>query len=387
VYAHCLFCNADLGRNEAIAALPVGRRLAYDAAKGRLWVVCSACARWNLTPLEERWEAIEQAERLYRGTRLRASTDNVGLARVADGVDLVRVGRPLLPEFAAWRYGRQLTERRLRYTLRAAPAAAIGGVGAVVTLGASIYVPALMTPVSALGAPAIIVGGVVAATAMNVVATVIGRMERAARHATLGTAGSVAGRVRTDPDPATPDPATRTRVVVRRGHLAESTIRTREDGELTLDLRHDAGRAELPDAAARRALALLTPALNRAGAGAGVLNEVVRSIAVRGGPEGYLAAMSRWVAKTTRPMSQPPSRWGPDSILPDAGLYALSPAQRLALELVMHDDAERRALDGDLAALETAWRDAEEIAAIADDLVVPRGVQAAWEQLRSRVRS
>ena len=58
MYATCLFCNRPLGHNESIEHFPVGRRLAFDAAKGRLWVVCPACERWNLTPLEERWEAI-----------------------------------------------------------------------------------------------------------------------------------------------------------------------------------------------------------------------------------------------------------------------------------------------------------------------------------------
>jgi hypothetical protein len=101
MYATCLFCHRPLGRNEALEHFPVGRRLAYDAERGRLWIVCRHCARWNLSPLEARWEAIEEAERLYRGTRLRAATDQVGLARVADGTELVRIGRPLRPEFAA----------------------------------------------------------------------------------------------------------------------------------------------------------------------------------------------------------------------------------------------------------------------------------------------
>lgn len=61
MYSTCLFCSEDLGSNEAIEHFPVGRRLAFDAAKGRLWVVCRKCERWNLTPLEERWEAIEDA--------------------------------------------------------------------------------------------------------------------------------------------------------------------------------------------------------------------------------------------------------------------------------------------------------------------------------------
>ncbi len=71
MYRHCTFCAADLGTNEVVETFPVGRRLAFDAAKGRLWVVCQRCERWNLTPLEERWEAVEDAERIFRDARLR----------------------------------------------------------------------------------------------------------------------------------------------------------------------------------------------------------------------------------------------------------------------------------------------------------------------------
>ena len=63
---------------------PIGRRLAFDSAKGRLWVVCGHCARWNLTPIEERWEAVEESERAFRAQRLRAQTDNIGLVRLPD---------------------------------------------------------------------------------------------------------------------------------------------------------------------------------------------------------------------------------------------------------------------------------------------------------------
>ena len=56
MYSTCLFCNGSLGANEAIEPFPVGERLAFDAAKGRLWVICRRCERWNLSPLEERWE-------------------------------------------------------------------------------------------------------------------------------------------------------------------------------------------------------------------------------------------------------------------------------------------------------------------------------------------
>src|SRR5215212_7702739 len=123
MYSTCLFCHGRLGANEVIEPFPVGRRLAFDASKGRLWVVCPQCRRWNLTPLEERWEAIEEAERAFRDTRLRVSTDNVGLARLREGLELVRIGAPARPEFAAWRYGDQLGVRRRGAMLKVAAGA------------------------------------------------------------------------------------------------------------------------------------------------------------------------------------------------------------------------------------------------------------------------
>jgi len=91
VYSTCLFCNQPLGANSTFDSFPVGRRLAFDAAKGRLWVVCKKCERWNLSPLEERWEAIERAEQLYSDTRKRVATAEIGLAKLNDGTELVLI--------------------------------------------------------------------------------------------------------------------------------------------------------------------------------------------------------------------------------------------------------------------------------------------------------
>src|SRR6184192_52353 len=138
MYSTCLFCNQDLGSNEVIEAFPIGRRLAFDAAKGRLWVVCRKCERWNLSPLDERWEAIEQAEQLYSDTRRRVATAEIGLARLADGTELVRIGAPMRPEFAAWRYGDQFGRRRTRQIVIAGAGLAV--VGGVIAGGAVIGV-------------------------------------------------------------------------------------------------------------------------------------------------------------------------------------------------------------------------------------------------------
>ena len=114
MFKTCMFCNRTFGTSEVIEHFPVGRRLAFDAERGRLWVVCRKFERWNLSPLEERWEAVEMCERLFRDTKLRVSTENVGLAKHPEGLDLVRIGQPMRPEFAAWRYGDQFGRRRKR---------------------------------------------------------------------------------------------------------------------------------------------------------------------------------------------------------------------------------------------------------------------------------
>ena len=124
-----MFCTRSLGWNQVIEHFPVGRRLAFDETQGRLWVICRRCLRWNLTPIEERWEAIEECDRLFRTIQTRVSTGNIGIARHPEGLELVRIGVPRRPEFAAWRYGDQLGERKRKTAVSAA--AIMGCVGVV----------------------------------------------------------------------------------------------------------------------------------------------------------------------------------------------------------------------------------------------------------------
>ena len=46
---------------------------------------------------------------------------------------------------------------------------------------------------------------------------------------------------------------------------------------------------------------------------------------------------------------------------------------RLAVEMALHEEQERRALEGELWLLERAWKEAEEIAEISDSLLLPDG--------------
>jgi len=89
--------------------------------------VCKECKRWSLAPIEERWEALDELEKITRDrARLLSQTENIALLR-AEGLEIVRVGRANLAEQAWWRYGTELAKRRKNYkTLSAAGAIGAG---------------------------------------------------------------------------------------------------------------------------------------------------------------------------------------------------------------------------------------------------------------------
>lgn len=55
---------------------------------------------------------------------------------------------------------------------------------------------------------------------------------------------------------------------------------------------------------------------------------------------------------------------------------------RLALEMALHEEQERRALQGELRVLEAAWKQAEEIAGISDNLLLPEGTDDFLDEHR-----
>jgi len=345
VYSTCLFCNQDLGTNSTFESFPIGRRLAFDAAKGRLWVVCRKCERWNLSPLDERWEAIEQAERLYSDTRRRVATGEIGLARLGDGTELVRIGAPMRPEFAAWRYGDQFGRRRTRQML-------IAGAG-----------------VAALGGLAI--GGATIGISIGGFGWAISRLAGVAIH---GSGESIVARIRTEAGSVLP---------VRRRHLAESTLSRGSDGTLAIDLRYKNGQSRFEGPEALRIASLVVPAVNRFGGSRSTVAAAVGEIEQVGGPERYVEQLARRAEVVTAVRGRP-HRFGRKGKMGKTGLYGLTAIDRLGLEMALHEEAERRAMAGELALLEVAWRDAEEIAAIADDMFLPNSVQSSLDRLRGR---
>ncbi len=115
MYTRCLTCATPFEANEQLAHLPHGRRLAFDPQRGRLWAICRTCRRWSLTPIEDRWEALEELEKLATDkARLLSQTDNIALLKVGP-LEIVRVGKAQLTEEAWWRYGRELTSRKRQW--------------------------------------------------------------------------------------------------------------------------------------------------------------------------------------------------------------------------------------------------------------------------------
>lgn len=112
MYTRCLVCASPFEANEQLEHLPHGKRLAFDPGRGRLWVICRACRRWSLAPIEDRWEALEELAKLTTDkAKLLSQTDNIALLR-AGPLEIVKVGRAQLTEEAWWRYGRELTDRK-----------------------------------------------------------------------------------------------------------------------------------------------------------------------------------------------------------------------------------------------------------------------------------
>ena len=66
-------------------------------------------------------------------------------------------------------------------------------------------------------------------------------------------------------------------------------------------------------------------------------------------------------------------------------LFGLIPLEvRLSLEMASHEESERRALEGELHLLEEAWKEAEEIAAISDDLFLPEDISKRLTEMKGR---
>lgn len=330
----CIFCHGALPPNQAIEHFPVGRRVAFDPGRGRLWAVCPSCKRWNLAPFEERWEALEELERAYRDTgRVLASTDNVALIQ-APGVQLVRVGNARLAEEAWWRYGSQMIRRRTRARILSIVEGA-AMVGASIATGGMFY---------------LFMDG-------NVINNLL-RWQKFGSTAWRGEARctrcgkplrdlsfKAARKLRLDRD-AEFDVALqlRCRSCRARGQAGEH----RFEGPVAQHVLRRVVTYQHFQGASEKTVKAATDYIDRIGATEAVARELA----------GTRLRLDDLRAKDRRP-------------------------QAVALEIALNEENERRLLEMELAELEARWRQEEEIAAIADGLLTP---SAGLERIRNLLR-
>ncbi len=323
MYSTCLHCTKDLGANDVIETLPIGRRLAFDASKGRLGVVCSHCAKWNLVPFDTRLETIDACERIFADTRMQYSTDNIGIARVKEGLELVRIGPALRPEYAAWRYGDSFGKRRRRNMLLTA-----GGIAAISGLW--------------LGGPAL---GISMGGAINLfnygnlfymhkrVVIRVPRPDRPPIELTPMLA-SKASLVPWDDGGW----AVRTKVMEPRRFGGKYKSASKEEQFIT-------GPAAVP---------LLGRILGRVNHYGGSTKQVRTAVDL---------------LEERKDLPSLLSRTGPDDWTGKPRAIRKLPNQlRLAAEMLVNEDSEREALGGELKFLEWQWKEAERLAKIGDDL-------------------
>jgi hypothetical protein len=374
VYATCIHCQHALGRNDLLETLPVGRRIAFDEAAGRLWVVCAACSRWNLVPFDSRYEAIEASERLFRETPLRLSTGQIGLAKTREGTELVRIGSPLRPEMAAWRYAGSLTRRRMRYAFRTAPItiglASIAKVFPFVQFMSGPAFPALLT-LSLASTFA------VARANRRRLATIDMREARVDLNRNVVSciridASDTAGlRLLVPTIPASrsgDDAITRffgetfgdTRRVIVGGVVAS------DDEDVDRLQRYVTADGELS-----QLFRVIMPIVNEVGASEAAISDATAILSrYDTEPRHILFGRRKDWSRTKRMM-----------------LADISEPRRLALEMLVHEESERRWLGGELKALEAEWVRANEIAEIADGLTRSPLIEERLTALRNEENS
>ena len=310
MYRTCAFCNGTLDGDGGPTNLGVGRRLAFDEWKGRLWVICPRCSRWNLAPLDDRLERIEALARAAGDGRVVAATDQVALIRWR-GYDLIRVGKPRRLELATWRYGERLRARRqeqLKFVVPMTVAAVGLAVAVNVAAGGSVGVFVWNTP----------------RLVKRIYVEMVGRRKIVLVEPPIcERCGSV--------------------MLLRARHLERARVTTTAREGMALLLTCPSCGAEgtmLTGADAQFALRRGLTFLNLARGGWQRAEDAARLVEAAGGPHQLIHDVARR----------------------ELTLRSLAPDRRLALEMAVDERAE-------VEELERQWKEAEEIAEIADGML------------------
>ncbi|MDA0328015.1 MAG: hypothetical protein O2958_03220 [Gemmatimonadetes bacterium] len=244
-------------------------------------------------------------------------------------LDRQRGGLTTREEFAAWRYGDQFGRRRKKAILYGAGAAAVVG--------------------------GVVIGGVVTGAIGGAVLGQGGNLWN------LWLNGVTRVRLRTDDG----------RVLkLKHMDLLGTRLRTTPDGSgYSLEVRKGKKKEWFEGAEAERLIGVIMPGVNRQGGKKQTVQDAVSEIEQRGHPDEFLSDVIKG------------DRFRDKKGVP--GYVNKMPAPtKLALEMALHEEQERRSLEGELWRLERAWEEAEEIAAISDSLLLPSGADDFIEEHR-----
>jgi hypothetical protein len=155
-------------------------------------------------------------------------------------------------------------------------------------------------------------------------------------------------------------------IALERRNLSDVRVGTSGGGRLMLSVTRGRSIIHISGDQAERAVGYVLPAINWAGAERREVAEAVELIEQsHKGPVDFVYEVARNAGAGRR-------------------LQDLPSAARLALEMASHEESERRAMEGELALLAAAWRQAEEIAKIADNLLTPPSVDEFLQRNRAQ---
>lgn len=321
---HCLYCGTRVLEFEPPGRWRVNGRLAFDPERGRIWTVCHRCHGWSLWWRDDRRDALDHLERLAFHARLLYQTDNISLLE-RDGQELIRIGKAQRREKAWWRYGRALRRRRTRYH------SALSKIGAV-TYGAVSYLGAKLGLSGITGE-------------IDWEAEPLADILRWRQFGLTAWSGRAAC------------PFCHS-VLLKLRYYATPSLYLLQGGDGRLAIGLPCARCDiwtidrvhrLEGDTAQLVIRRVLAHKNISGAAEGELQAAVGVIEEAGSPGMVLDAL---VAR-------------------EKSLADLKPMEALALEICVNESAERRQLAAEVAAIESHWREANELATIIDRELTP----------------
>lgn len=326
MFSTCAFCSGALGGDGGPSGLGVGRRFSYDGWKSRAWVICQRCNRWNLTPFDERLDTIAALDRMAARGRVAATSEQVALIRVGP-YDVVRVGQPPRVEMATWRYGERMKARQREKMKVVVPVAlVVVGVSIAINVAAGGSMGAFM--------------GQIPGISNAVYRGLVGNRKIAIEPPICARCGRV--------------------MVLRSRHVKDARLQRTTQADL--------------------ALLVICPSCKGEGA---LLEGADAETALRSGLTYVnLRQTSKLKKKAAEAAQQVDACGGPESFLVrqaqrEVKVNTYKGAEALALEMAVDEQAELREL-------ERQWHEAEEVADIADNLLVDPAIEDALRRLKER---